>query len=197
LLPAAGLHGWQRRRADGALAPVSEPAEILAPLRPVLAAYATARPGLLFEDKGGSLALHYRLAPYYGTAVRRLARRLATPESRLRVIEGRKVVELQPGGADKGTAVAAFLAEPVFAGHRPVYAGDDTTDEDAFHVVNRLGGLTVRVAEPERQSNASAAQYGVPSVAALHGWLAAVAERLSPDGADRALPAERQQSVTR
>src|SRR5215472_2079439 len=131
-LPAAGLHGRERRRADGTLLKSGGPEAIIAPLRPLLAAYAEARPGLLLEDKGGSLALHYRLAPAYAASVCRLARRLAAEEPRLRVILGRKVVEFQPRGSDKGAAIAAFLAEPPFAGRRPVYAGDDATDEDGF-----------------------------------------------------------------
>jgi trehalose 6-phosphate phosphatase len=147
---------------------------------------------LLFEDKGGSLALHYRLVPRYGVAVRRLARELGAQEPRLRIVEGRKVVELLPLGADKGTAIAAFLTEPPFAGRRPVFAGDDSTDEDGFRAVNRLGGLPVRVASPERRHAPSVAPYALPSVAALHHWLGAVAERLAPAaGPDRAPVAER------
>jgi trehalose 6-phosphate phosphatase len=197
VLPAAGLHGWERRRADGTLAPLAEPREILAPLRTRLAAFAATRSGLLLEDKGGSLALHYRRAPHYGASVSRHARELAAAEPRLRLIEGRKVVELVPRGSDKGDAIAEFLAEPPFAGRVPVYAGDDTTDEDGFIAVNRLGGISIKVANPEgRGRPGTAARYRLSSIAKLHGWLAAVAERLEHDrrlaNADKA---ERQPSV--
>ena len=190
-LPAAGLHGWERRRADGMLAPLGEPTAVLAPLRPLLAAFAATRPGLLLEDKGGSLALHYRLAPHYGAAVCRRAREIAAAEPRLRLIEGRKVVEFVPQGSDKGAAITEFLAAPPFAGRVPVYAGDDTTDEDGYAAVNRLGGVSIKVANSEaRGRHGSDARYRLPSVAALHGWLAAVAERLDPGhsftNADRA-----------
>jgi trehalose 6-phosphate phosphatase len=199
ILPAAGLHGWERRRADGTLASLGEPTEILAPLRPRLAQFAATRAGLLFEDKGGSLAVHYRRAPHYGATVCRFARELAAAEPRLRLIEGRKVVELVPRGSDKGEAIAEFLAEPPFAGRIPVYAGDDTTDEDGFVAVNRLGGLSIKVANPEgRGRHGSAARYRLPSIAKLHGWLAALAERLEPGhrfaNSDNA---ERQSSVMR
>ena len=199
LLPAAGLHGWERRRADGTLAPSGEPTAILEPLRPLLTAFAATRPGLLLEDKGGSLALHYRLAPHYGAAVCQRAREITAAESRLRLIAGRKVVEFVPRGSNKGEAIAEFLAEPPFAGRIPVYAGDDTTDEDGFAAVNRQGGLSIKVANPEgRGRRGSDARYRLPSVAAVHGWLAAVAERLEPDhtfaNADKA---ERQSSVAR
>ncbi|HEV2547517.1 MAG TPA: trehalose-phosphatase [Stellaceae bacterium] len=179
-LPAAGLHGRERRRADGTLLDSGGPEAIIAPLRPLLAAYVEARPGLLLEDKGGSLALHYRLAPTYAASVCRLARRLAGEERLLRVIFGRKVVEFQPRGSDKGAAIAAFLAEPPFAGRRPVYAGDDATDEDGFAVVNRLGGLSIKVLNGERRAPASAAQFQLRSVTALHRWLAAIDRALAP-----------------
>lgn len=180
-LPAAGLHGWERRRSDGTLAPAAEPTAILAPLRPVLLAFAAARAGLRVEDKGGSLALHYRLAPQYAAAVCQRAREIAAAEPQLRLIEGRKVVEFVPRGSDKGAAIADFLAEPPFAGRMPVYAGDDTTDEDGFAAVNRLGGLSIKVANPEaRGGHATQARHRLPSISALHAWLAALAERLDP-----------------
>jgi trehalose 6-phosphate phosphatase len=179
-LPAAGLHGWERRRGDGTLAPAAEPTAILAPLRPLLLAFAAARPGLRVEDKGGSLALHYRLAPHYAAAVCERAREIAAAEPRLRLIEGRKVVELVPRGSDKGAAIADFLAEPPFVGRMPVYAGDDTTDEDGFVAVNRWGGLSIKVANPEaRGRHGTQARHRLPSISALHAWLSALAERLA------------------
>src|SRR6185312_5826270 len=180
-LPAAGLHGWERRRGDGTLAPTGEPTAILAPLRPVLLAFAAARPGLRVEDKGGSLALHYRRAPHYAAAVCQRAREIAAAEPQLRLIEGRKVVEFVPRGSDKGAAIADFLAEPPFAGRMPVYAGDDTTDEAGFAAVNRLGGLSLKVANPEgRGGHGTQARYRLPSISALQAWLTALAERLDP-----------------
>jgi trehalose 6-phosphate phosphatase len=175
-LPAAGLHGMERRAADGTLVKAVLPDEAVARIRPVLAAYAAARPGLLLEDKGRSLALHYRLAPAEGEGILRLADRLAAAAGgALRIIDGRKVVEIQPWGSDKGKAIAAFMAEPPFRGRRPVFAGDDTTDEDGFAAVNALGGLSIKVTGPpsgERHGPvATAAQYSVADVAALHAWL--------------------------
>ena len=198
-LPAAGLHGWERRRADGALVPSGEPTSILEPLRSPLAAFAAARPGLRLEDKGGSLALHYRLAPQYGAAATQRAREIVAAEPRLRLIEGRKVVEFVPRGSDKGQAIAEFMAEPPFAGRIPVYAGDDTTDEDGFAAVNRMGGISIKVANPEtRGRHGSEARYRLPSIAALHGWLAALAERSNPGRTFADTDnAERQSSVAR
>lgn len=182
-LPAAGVHGWERRRADGAAMPINVSTEALLPLRQVLESYAATHPGLLFEDKGDSVALHYRLAPRYGAAVCRLARGLAAQYPELRLIEGRKVVEFVPRGTDKGRAVSAFVAEPPFAGRYPVYVGDDVTDEDAFIAVNQLGGLSIKVDDPEQRVRSTAAQFRLPSVSAMHDWLAAVAARLDGDHA--------------
>ncbi len=183
VLPAAGVHGWERRRADGLAMPINVPADALLPLRPALETYAATHPGVLFEDKGDSVALHYRLAPRLGAAVCRLARRLVAEHPELRLVEGRKVVEFVPRGADKGRAVGAFLAEPPFAGRRPVYVGDDATDEDGFTIVNQRGGLSVRVDDPEQRARSTAAQFRLPSLRAAHAWLAAVAARLDGDAA--------------
>lgn len=178
-LAAAGLHGRERRRADGSLVPRPEASALLVRLRPRLAAYVEARPGLLLEDKGGSLALHYRQAPERGAALRRFARRIARIEPELHLLSGRKVVELQPRGADKGKAIEAFLAEPPFSGRRPVFAGDDTTDEYGFAAVNARGGLSLRVVDAETgRRAATAARHSLAGVGALHCWLDAVAQRL-------------------
>jgi trehalose 6-phosphate phosphatase len=184
MLPAAALHGQERRRADGAVRSLPVPQAALSAMRLALAAYAAARPGLVLEDKGSSLALHYRLAPRQGGAVRRLARDLAAGQPLLRLVTGRKVAELVPAGVDKGRAIAAFLAESPFAGRMPVFAGDDSTDEDGFAEVNRLGGLSIKVASRETSGKGrsldSAARYHVSSVAGLQAWLRAVADRLDP-----------------
>ncbi len=178
-LPAAGLHGWERRRSDGSVVrrePIAAPLERL---RLRLAAYAAARPGVLLEDKGASLALHYRLAPERGAALRRFAREIAAAEPELRLLTGRKVVELQPRGADKGQAILAFLDEPAFAGRRPVFVGDDATDEDGFAAVNAAGGVSLRVMDDEtRGRRLSAARYTLPGIEGLRDWLGALAQRL-------------------
>jgi trehalose 6-phosphate phosphatase len=177
-LAAAGLHGWERRRPDGALVRQQEPTGLLARLRAQLAAYASARPGLLLEDKGGSLALHYRQAPERGAALLRFVRRLAADEPEVHILRGRKVVELQPRGADKGMAIEAFLGEAPFTGRRPIFAGDDTTDEDGFAAVNALGGISLRVADAETRGRSSCARHTLAGTGELHRWLCGVAQRL-------------------
>ncbi|HEX3411105.1 MAG TPA: trehalose-phosphatase [Stellaceae bacterium] len=169
---AAGLHGLERRRADGILDCVVDGASAAAidSLRPKLAALAADGTGLTLEDKGGTLALHYRAAPQrepeIRTVVEALHREVA---SALRLITGKMVVEFQPRSADKGLAIAAFLAEPPFVGRRPVFVGDDTTDEDGFAEIRRQGGVAVRVGCFD---GATAAKYHLPTVEAVLAWLA-------------------------
>jgi trehalose 6-phosphate phosphatase len=169
---AAGLHGLERRRADGTLDCVvdGDSAAALDRLRPQLAALAADGTGLTLEDKGGTLALHYRAAPQREPEIRAaidaLHREIA---SMLRLITGKMVVEFQPRSADKGRAIAAFLAEPPFLGRRPVFVGDDTTDEDGFAEIRRRGGVAVRVGSI---GGATAANCRLPSVEAVLAWLA-------------------------
>jgi trehalose 6-phosphate phosphatase len=178
LLPAAGLHGLERRRADGTLVLIPAPSAALASLRPKLAAFAAPRPGVLLEDKGQSLALHYRLAPELGSAVRRRARQFAAEAGgALRLIEGNMVVEFQPPGTDKGKAIAAFLAEPPFQGRRPVFLGDDTTDEDGFRAIAARDGIAVKIGAAPRDF-VTAARYAMSDVTVARRWLESVADVL-------------------
>ncbi len=169
---AAGLHGIERRRADGSFERRRDSAaarDALAQIRPALAALARPGTGLLLEDKGASLALHYRAAPEREAEIHALAGTLLHGEGHpLRLVPGKMVIEFQPRGADKGAAIAAFLAEPPFLGRRPVFVGDDITDEDGFGEIARRGGLAIRVGAGAE----TLAPYALPSVNAVHQWLA-------------------------
>ena len=132
---AAGLHGLERRRADGILDCVVDGASAAAldRLRPKLAVLAADGTGLILEDKGGTLALHYRAASQREPEIRAVAEALHREIGLvLRLITGKMVVEFQPRSSDKGRAIASFMAEPPFLGRRPVFAEDDMTDEDGF-----------------------------------------------------------------
>ena len=168
---AAGLHGLERRRADGRLECALDEASAMALdwLRPKLAAVAAETTGLLLEDKGGTLALHYRAAPQREPEVHAVAEALRRDvASQLRLVTGKMVVEFQPRSMNKGSAIAAFLSEPPFEGRRPVFVGDDTTDEDGFIEICRRGGLAIRVGPP---GVATAADYRLPTVEAVLAWL--------------------------
>jgi len=81
-------------------------------------------------------------------------------------------VELRAPGPDKGAAIATFMAEPPFAGHLPVFLGDDLTDEDGFRAVALLGGYGV-VVGPRRPT---AAIYALAGVGEVRAWLNAALE---------------------
>jgi len=166
-LPAAGQHGFERRGADGRRRRHRFPAERLRPVAAELRAFTAAHEGVLLEDKGASLALHYRQAPQLGATAREAMREAAEPLGDLVEIQAGKMVwELKPAGADKGMAIAEFMAEAPFAGRVPVFLGDDVTDEQGFRVVAAAGGHAVKVGEGE-----SVAHWRVPDPAAARDWL--------------------------
>lgn len=170
----AGLHGLERRSADGAIVRPPLPGDALRRAVARLEAFAAAHPGVLVEDKTRSVALHYRLAAGSEAACRAAANAaLADGLAGWAVAEGKRVFEIRPAGVTKGTAIAAFMAEAPFRGRIPVFCGDDTTDEDGFAAVDALGGIGIRVGEaaPTR------AAFEVATVGELLGWLARVAGR--------------------
>lgn len=178
-LPAAGLHGLEHRGADGRTRMLGDPG-MLDSLRRPLAEFAAGHEGVLLEDKGRALALHYRRAPDLAAACRRLVARLMARGGRgLSVIDGKMVLEIKPRLADKGEAVRGLLAEPPFAGRTPVFIGDDATDEDAFLAVNALDGYSVRVGDYPN----SKARYRLADVDAVVAWLESLPRVLA--GGDR------------
>jgi trehalose 6-phosphate phosphatase len=166
-MPLAGQHGLERRDAAGRLwihaAPPAAKYAIKEALAPVLAQH----PGLLLEDKGLTLALHYRLAPHLASYVHRLMDKLAEDANAgLEVQGGKRVAEVKPAGIDKGTAVAEYLSEWPFIGRRPVFIGDDFNDEHGFAEVNKLDGISIKVGK-----GPSCARYRLPDVTAVRRWL--------------------------
>lgn len=162
---ASGVHGLERRRADGTFLR----AEASKSLRAVIAAFeafARAHPGVVVEDKGVSAGLHFRGAPDAAQDAESLARRLAD-EHGLMLQPGHMVLELKTPGASKGTALTAFMQEAPFAGGVPVMLGDDQTDEDGFRAATNLGGFGVLVGPPR----ATAARYSLTGVTAVLDWL--------------------------
>jgi trehalose 6-phosphate phosphatase len=118
------------------------------------------------EEKGASVALHYRHAPDIEQDVRACAAQIAA-RHRLRTLPGKMVIEIVAGAHTKGDAVDAFLREPPFVGRAPVAVGDDVTDEDAFAAAARAGGYAIRVGA----SRSSSAAYRLATPAAVHEWL--------------------------
>jgi trehalose 6-phosphate phosphatase len=167
-VPVAGQHGCERRDAQGKLhLHASDPA-VLRKLRELFAAFAARHPGLLLEDKGATVALHYRQLPELAGHVHSVARSTfdeAGGEG-YSLWEGKELVEIRPDGRDKGKAIVDFMRELPFAGRMPVFVGDDVTDEDGFSAVDALGGWSVKVGAGHTR-----AQYRLLDIAAARRWL--------------------------
>lgn len=164
-LPAAGGHGAALRRQVGAGASSLLPAPKSAAM-----ARAGARDGVRVERKAHSTAFHYRGRPDAKAAAQAMAERLlAELGDGWRLLPGKDVFEVLPTTADKGRAVARFMETPPFAGRRPIFIGDDVTDEGGFNEVNARGGLSIRIGPP---APASPAATRLDSPADLRRWLA-------------------------
>ena len=168
-LPAAGQHGFERRDVHGERHRCRFPVDKLRPAKEALRDFAGRHPGLVMEDKGASVALHYRLAPRLEQPALEAVREAAAPlGNAVQIQAGKMVWELKPAGADKGSAIEEFMREAPFAGRTPVFLGDDVTDEYGFRVVNRLGGHSIKVGPGE-----TAARWRLANPDAARAWLRA------------------------
>jgi len=172
-LPVAGQHGIERRDVNGAVHRHAPPAPALRGAAARIGEFASRHQGLLFEDKGYNLALHFRMAPQLAAAAEAVVGEAAAAlGAGFELLRGKMVVELKPSGRDKGSAIEEFMREPPFAGRRALFVGDDQTDEYGFGVVNRLGGESVKVGP-----GASVARHRIADAAAVRAWLAQWAAR--------------------
>ena len=165
--PVGAVHGLVLRTQGGTTTAPCEP-DKLARARRVLGEFAAADSRLLLEDKAISLALHYRQAPDRARDAAGIVEGLAREFGWI-FQPGRAVAELRPPGADKGEVVRRLMRQAPFVGARPVFVGDDATDEDGFVAAADLGGFGVRV---DRRAP-TAALFGLPGVAAVLDWLEA------------------------
>ena len=169
--PAAGAHGVELRIRDGEDA---RQAGMRLPdgLFEKAEDFVSERPGLLVERKHAGLALHYRRAPELESVCRDfIAELMRGLGDDFRLIDGKMVLELAPRDHHKGEAIREMLQHEPFAGRRPIFVGDDVTDEDGFHVVNELGGVSIRVGA----GTATAARCALGTVSDVHDWLHAAA----------------------
>jgi len=167
ILPVAGAHGTQRRRADGTLELPDHAAtvgaeEIARAIEPLL----MANPGLLMEAKDGAVALHFRQSPELEEACRVAMEEAVGGVPDFTLVPGKMVFEARPRGITKGTALRAFMAEEPFIGRTPIFIGDDTTDEDGFIAAQELGGVGIKLGDGE-----TAARMRIADVASVHALL--------------------------
>ena len=159
-----GLHGWEGRHAT----PIPREArEAMAFAKSWLVVLLLSAPGVWLEDKGLTLAIHYRSAAAVNVrqAWKFVEAVLAPYAGSLQLIRGKKMWELAPRElGDKGIAVQSELSA-MGARAMPVYIGDDSMDEPAFRALDR--GITIRVGGACR----SHAHYRLSSVGQVHQFL--------------------------
>ncbi|MBL8532175.1 MAG: trehalose-phosphatase [Hyphomonadaceae bacterium] len=167
----AGTHGLELRAGAVTTSAGYNAAALRAAIRDVQAHFSRgAAPRL--EDKGASIALHYRHAPDLEAPLRNVAQRTAARRG-LRTLEGKMVIELLAAAGTKADALRAFMSAPPFTGRTPVAIGDDVTDEAAFEAAQSTGGVAVLVGE--RRQTTAAHHLADPS--AVIAWIAAGLER--------------------
>jgi trehalose 6-phosphate phosphatase len=147
LFAAVGGHGAEIRLTGEGEAVVSRAPQMDRELKRRLAAIAKIAPGILIEDKGYSLALHYRLAPHAETAIYAEVARLRAelPTAPIEVLPGKCVCEIKHSGFTKATGVRELMAREPFSGRRPLFIGDDVTDETVFAIMPDFNGLSFSV----------------------------------------------------
>jgi trehalose 6-phosphate phosphatase len=167
--PAVGGHGAEMR-----VTIESESVAVHAPpldkeLKRRLAAIARLSPGILLEDKGYSLALHYRLAPHAEKAIYAAVSliRADLPNAPIEVLPGKCVCEIKHSGFTKATGVLELMTHEPFKGRHPLFIGDDVTDESVFAIMPDLRGLAFSVG---RRAKGVAGHFDEPSD--VREWLA-------------------------
>jgi len=169
--PAAGLHGLERRDAAGFVHRASIDASQIDRARRQFEQLAWRHPQVEVEDKGLTVALHFRREPALGAELAVEVQDIVDSlGGNYRVQPGSCVLEITPRGASKADAVEAFLDERPFSGLQPLYAGDDLTDLAAFEAVERLGGLSIAVGDRVR------AKLNFPTVMHFRRYLAGLVD---------------------
>jgi trehalose 6-phosphate phosphatase len=168
---AIGGHGAELRATPSAEVMMrANPLD--AALKRKLAGVSKLGPGVLAEDKGYSLALHYRLAPDKGKAVRAAVEKICAEVApgTVEILPGKLVVEIKPFGINKASAVCELMEFAPFAKRNPIFIGDDITDEPVFGAVSRFGGLGFSVGRVAAEVNG---HFEKPE--SVRAWLARVA----------------------
>lgn len=167
ILPVAGAHGTQRRRADGTVerpdtASTIGAEELAHAVEPLVMAHS----GLLMEAKDGAVALHFRQAPELEAMCRQAMEEAIGGVPDFALVPGKMVFEARPRGVTKGSALRAFMTEEPFIGRTPIFIGDDTTDEDGFIAAQELGGIGIKLGDGQ-----TAARMRIANVASVHALL--------------------------
>jgi trehalose 6-phosphate phosphatase len=162
VFPAVGGHGAEMRIEGDNDAVASHAPPLDRELKRRLAAIAKLSPGILLEDKGYSLALHYRLAPHAEKAIYAAVSliRADLPDAPIEVLPGKQVCEIKHSGFTKASGVRELMTHPPFKGRKPFFIGDDVTDESVFAIMPDLDGIAFSVG---RRAKGVAGHFDAPS----------------------------------
>ncbi|HLF58332.1 MAG TPA: trehalose-phosphatase [Alphaproteobacteria bacterium] len=174
---AAGQHGAELRLPGRQVVRARVEEESLAAMRANVLAAAGKIPGVLVEQKGTGVAVHYRRAPSAGDNVRRFLDDIMAACEGFEIVPGKMVFEIRPRGVDKGRAIEAFMQHPPFAGRVPIFVGDDIADRDGMTAVEKLGGYAVHVggeagAGEAEGTEVAGRRFWLPSPEFVRVWLA-------------------------
>jgi trehalose 6-phosphate phosphatase len=171
--PAVGVHGGEVRAPNGEILIDEQLTAELQGAEPLLQEAIARIRGVSLENKRSVIALHYRSVPERGREVLKIAELIVgSLGSQFSVLMGKCVVEIRPRHLTKGSAMRRLMERAPFRDRIPIFAGDDTTDEDAFEVVNGLGGISLRVGDDAP----TAAKFRLASPDQLRSWLLEVAD---------------------
>ena len=164
-LPCSGKHGWERRGSSGKI--FTEKYTDLRKIRRKLESMPARNCGIVLEDKGSCIAIHYRNTNLEQQDLRKQIMGLLKDRPDLECVAGKMVFEIKSKHFNKGSAISHLMCDPAFRGRTPVFLGDDTTDEDGFTYVNRSNGKSIVVGKNYK----SAANFSLENVEQAKKWL--------------------------
>jgi trehalose 6-phosphate phosphatase len=163
-LPTAAEHGAHYRHIDGSQVQASG-TDLTPAVRQVMA-LAEQHEGLRVEVKASCVALHYRHAPHLEALAEETMRHVVDSIPGLSLLSGKLVFEIKPAHVSKGRAIEDFMQLPPFNNRRPIFVGDDVTDEAGFAAVQSLGGTALKVGHGD-----TLARLRCSSPSAVRQWL--------------------------
>jgi trehalose 6-phosphate phosphatase len=116
------------------------------------------------ENKGSNLTVHFRNSTIDSKEIIKVIKKLVKYEPQLTYLKGKEILEIKPLNHNKGTAISYLMRTKPFINRRPIFIGDDVSDEDGFDTVNKKGGWSVRVGRYKK----SKANYFLPNVKSVH-----------------------------
>lgn len=139
-----GAHGAQTRLAGVQQAHPLSGSQVVARFGQKTLAFAEREPGLLVEQKTTGVVLHFRRVPDWEATATAFMTELAAEHPAFEAHPAKMAIELKLADVNKGAALEQHMAQ-LGPDVRPIMCGDDTTDETAMEVVNRMGGLSIKL----------------------------------------------------